>query len=273
MKIAYLILAHKNPQQVKRLIKSLKGDVFVHIDRKRNLQEFYIDSDNIHYLNNRVKVNWGGYSIIEATLRLIKYAKETSIYDYYILLSGDDYPIRKLDEFSAFLSKNIEYSFMEYDKFDEKWHWLKYRYERYYVFENPNILGRIVHRVLNMIIRKRTMYKGMIAYKGSQWWCLNLVCIEYILKYISENKSVIRFFKHTRIPDEMFFQTILLNSRLKDKIINDNLRYIVLEGRHPETLLKKDFEEIITSNKFFARKFDINIDNEILDLLDVQISS
>ena len=34
---------------------------------------------------------------------------------------------------------------------------------------------------------------------------------------------------------------------------------------------KKDYIKIIESNKFFARKFDLNIDSEIFDMLDYHI--
>ena len=269
MRIAYLILAHKNPEQVKRLLRLLDGDVYIHIDSKSNSKDFYINNPQINYINNRISITWGGFSMIKATLKLINVARNNCNYDYYILLSGDDYPLKSLDELESFLMKHREYSFIEYDKVEEKWQNLRGRYEKFRIFEKTNLVNNAVQKILNIFVNKRGMYRNMQSYKGSQWWCLNSESIEYLLKYINDNKSVLRYFKHTNIPDEMFFQIILLNSHLSNKILNDNLRYILLEGTHAETLTIDNLKDLINAeNKFFARKFDIYIDSKILDLLD-----
>lgn len=264
--IAYLILAHKNPDQFKRLINRLEDDVYVHIDKKSDLSKFYVNRKNVKFINERVSVNWGGFSMVEATLNLIRVSKANKKYDYYVLLSGDDYIIKNLSEFKQFLKNNKEYSFLEHENFQKHWH---DRYRFYKISENNRFIDKINQKFINIIINKRKMFNCMIPYKGSQWWCLNNECVEYVIKYIQINKGVINYFKHTHIPDESFFQTILLNSHLKNKIINDNLRYIILEDYHPEILTIKDYEILINqNNKFFARKFDMNIDNVILDKLD-----
>lgn len=269
MKIAYLILAHKNPKQVKRLLNNLDDDVYVHLDLKCSIDKFKIEKNNVYFIRDRVNINWGGFSMIQATLNLIESAINNKQYDYYILLSGDDYPIKPLEEFKKFLMNNRTYSFLEYESFDEHWPKAKFRYNRYKISESNKIYIKFIQKILNLIVNKRNMYKNMIAFKGSQWWCLNLESIEYIIDYIKNNNGVLKYFMHTHIPDEMFFQTILLNSSLKDKIINDNLRYIILEESHPETLTIEHYSVIRNlKNKFFARKFDINIDSNILDILD-----
>jgi hypothetical protein len=42
---------------------------------------------------------------------------------------------------------------------------------------------------------------------------------------------------------------------------------------HPRNLEKKDFEKIRESDKLFARKFDMTIDPDILDMIDAMILS
>jgi hypothetical protein len=77
-----------------------------------------------------------------------------------------------------------------------------------------------------------------------------------------------------KIPDEIFFQTVLMNSPYKNGIIYDNLRYIIWSpgSRHPATLNIRYFEDFMNSNKLFARKFDTNIDADVLDMIDREIS-
>lgn len=167
MRIAYLILAHKNPEQVKRLVRLLDSDVYIHIDRKSDMDKFHISDPKVKYINKRVNITWGGFSMIKATLKLINVARNNNNYDYYILLSGDDYPLRSLDELESFLIEHRQYSFIEYDKFDEKWQHSKERYEKFKIFEKTNIFKRVVQKIVNVFINKRGMYSKMQAYKGS----------------------------------------------------------------------------------------------------------
>ena len=60
-----------------------------------------------------------------------------------------------------------------------------------------------------------------------------------------------------------------MNSKYKVSVINNNLRYIDWsEGNNsPKTLSIKDINQILKSDKLIARKFDIDIDKEILQTL------
>ena len=88
------------------------------------------------------------------------------------------------------------------------------------------------------------------------------------------NKSFVNFFRYVDGPDEMFFQTLLLSSPLKDRIVNDNLFFIDWENPNPtrpRVFEKCDFERLVNSPKLFARKFDATRDSEILDLLEQKV--
>lgn len=278
MNIVYLILAHKNPKQLERLVSKLNGDIFIHIDSKSDLSEFYKIRNNInnkvYFIEDRVSINWGGYSMVEATLNLINNANSNKKYDYFILLSGDDYPVSNLDCFKKFLYKNNGKNFIEYSEFEKECKRLKYRYNNFILFEKKSIFKRILQKLLNLFIHNRPMYEGMVAFKGSQWWCLTNEAIVYILNYIENNKKCLKYFKHTLVPDEMFFQVILLNSPLKNSVINDNLRYILLGDRnHPKLLGCTDLSNIKNGeNVFFARKFDYSYDKDIFNELDKLIN-
>jgi hypothetical protein len=77
------------------------------------------------------------------------------------------------------------------------------------------------------------------------------------------------------VPDESFFQTILINSRLADRIVNDDLRYIDWsEGRaSPRILTSDDLDSLLASGDLFARKFDARVDERVLDMLDASIEA
>lgn len=76
MKLAYLIVAHKNPVQLARLVKSLDSqnvEFYIHLDKKVNARPFINELEkltigNIYFIKKRVNVIWAGYSQIEAIL-------------------------------------------------------------------------------------------------------------------------------------------------------------------------------------------------------------
>ena len=98
--------------------------------------------------------------------------------------------------------------------------------------------------------------------------------VNVILDYVNENWIALeKYFKYTLIPDEFFFQSIVLKSCNNTFKIGDSLTYVNWKkaGRKlPVTFEFEDFEELngVAENKLFARKFDIEIDSKILDLID-----
>jgi Core-2/I-Branching enzyme len=84
----------------------------------------------------------------------------------------------------------------------------------------------------------------------------------------------VRFFEHVFVPDELFFQTLVLNSPHRDSVVDANLRYIDWSTTPgPKVLRTDDLEALLGSGMLFARKFDETVDAEILDLLDRHIDA
>src|SRR4051812_25185526 len=101
MNIAYLILAHNQPQQLERLISRLdqpNAHFYIHIDRKSADKEAIgaavAGFKNVHIISNH-DVNWMGFKMVESTIELLKLAFNSGIgFKYYVLMSGLDYPIK-----------------------------------------------------------------------------------------------------------------------------------------------------------------------------------
>ena len=113
------------------------------------------------------------------------------------------------------------------------------------------------------------------CYKGSDWFTLSYKCLEYIQQFIEDNPKFLKYYQKTIHASESFVHTILMNNHSL-KICNDNIRYIQWhspDSKSPITLRTHDFDRIVSSNKLFARKFDINVDTQILDMLDQHIDS
>jgi len=77
--------------------------------------------------------------------------------------------------------------------------------------------------------------------------------------------------------DELFLQTVARNSEFAEKICNPNTMRSVPDTRHidwergsnnnPYVFREADYEELMKSKALFARKFDLNIDQKIVEKL------
>jgi hypothetical protein len=115
----------------------------------------------------------------------------------------------------------------------------------------------------------RKLPGNLTAYGRAQWLTITPAAAAYVLRYIKDNRTMRRFFRMTWAVDEVFFQIILCNSSMRDSLVNDNLRHVRLNaGYRPVTYTIADAEELSSSGKFYARKFDSNQDSAIFDYLD-----
>ena len=93
----YLILAHKNPLQLGRMIERLDDGAskfFIHLDAKTPIEPFAacLEGGHIRFIEPRERCVWGDFSIVQATIRLMEAASEEQ--GLFILMSGQDYPIQ-----------------------------------------------------------------------------------------------------------------------------------------------------------------------------------
>ncbi len=275
MKIAYLIIAYHNHDHVSRMIKQLASEdacFFIHVDNKVPIKPFKeaVTSDNCIFINNRVEVIWGGWSMVEATLRLLNTAVKYPLdFNYYQLLSDSCFPLKSAQE----IQYSLQASKANYITINEEvvpgshyFPWIR----RYHSHDDRNRKLTWKERLLRKIRRryrrsfmKGNPYKIMRPYKGWQWWCLTDDCVRYILEFIEQNSRFSRFYKYTRIPDEMFFHTIIMNSNFAQSVVPEmghglttGTHYIEwIDGNKPKILNDEDFESLIQSGCHFARKF------------------
>ena len=286
MKLAVLMLCHKNPEQINLFLDVLYHkdiEFFIHIDKKSNIAGKIIKRGDVFLLpeNKRVLTKWGSVSLVEATLNLLECAYKKGKYDYFWLCSGQDFPLKSADEIVAFLEKNNKKEFLSlfpskqscgkntnYDKRTTL-------YFPEYVLGN-SFLQRFLKRLYieftggynKTFLLKRKNNTGLNFYFGSQWWCLSGLMIQWILDYIKQKPEFLAFYKNAIVPDESFFHTLVMNSPYA-KNRCDALHYIdwSIGGNSPKTLTITDLTALEESDKLMARKFDIDQDKKILEIL------
>lgn len=271
MKLAFVILAHNDPDNVLRLIKRLAADgdrIVVHWDKKsrfdieaRARQELTAEQWAAVHFCRRVVVAWGRWSMVEATLSALNaLADMDETFDYVILLSGADYPLRPLKGLKQFLVWHPGKEFIEcVDPEKKPWvvqglvkerflhhHWFSWRDQRP-LFE----WSLATQKKLGI---KRRLPNQLKAYFGSQWWALTWPTVKQVLA-LSRQGSIRRFFKTTWVPDEMFFQTLVAAVAPEQAIAGTSLTFYHFDHTgKPLTLYNDHFDFLRKQNFFFARK-------------------
>jgi hypothetical protein len=275
MRVAYLVTAHRNPQQLSELLRAVYDprDLFiVHADarapevRAAALQFAREAGPNVHVVPGR-KIVWGGVSQTKHQLRMMRYAlqwpagigADARPWDYFINLSGQDYPLRTPSEIREDLARqSADRNYLEVLDYETASAPLLQR-TQYYHFEFRDKVRRLKIR------RKRP--GDLHLYWGSAWFTVSRAFCA-LATQSAESRRVLRYIRFVRMSDEMFFQTLLMNSSLRETLVPENYRKIVWAGgSHPRTFTVEDTDQLLTSTAHFARKFDETIDSEILDLL------
>jgi len=300
MKIAYIILAYHLPHQLKRLVQSLDADFatfFIHIDKRKNINDFEplfsdMPKNKVHFVKREISRH-SSIGCIRASLNGMKDANASNEkFDFLFFLSGQDYPIKSNKYIYDFLNKNLGKIFidsapMPIDKWAnqgmnriEKYHF--YIGERRFIFPSEQKNTTIKSKIANFLFRiyfhkKRKFPKYLKPYGGEYWFCISSEASRYIIDFVKKHKNYLRYHKYTFVPEEIFFQSILLNANNKnitDNIENNTLRFIDWskpEPPYPAVLGVEDFENLCHSEMLFARKFDMTKDVEILDKIDKEL--
>ena len=132
-----------------------------------------------------------------------------------------------------------------------------------------------------LYMKRRRISTNLTYYGGELWWTLKNETLSYPHRYIQSSKELIEFHKYTCTPDEMLFQSILCsNDKFMPEMANSHLRYIDWSDKspHPKIFTTADWpvlkEKIDDPEDYlFARKFDEDVDSEILDQIDGYIDA
>lgn len=275
IKIAYFILVHRFPEQFKRCFKAIyhpDNYYLIHLDKKannkihENVKKFLADFPNASVLDSE-NVVWGGYSMVQVELNGIK--ELLGLYtdwDFYINLSGQDFPLKSQDYIQNFLCENRANNFIK-------------------VADQARVRPGTMNRVENYFTEtdadfsnstdKRPFLKNMIPYIGGQWMILTRDCCEFFTN-CDETLEIEDYYRNTLIADESFFQTVMMNTSFDGAIVNDDKRAIIWipDGDiklRPKTFTKEDMPFLLAGDNLFARKFDETEDSAVLEILEARL--
>jgi Core-2/I-Branching enzyme len=311
--IAYLVLSHHRSDRVEALARrihelSAHGIVYVHHDKKaRDLPWKGHPPDYVRMVTPRVRVSWGHWSIVDATLRMIEFAKQDSDPDWYIVVSGEDWPICSLSAWEeslvsgrhdalveARLAERVPRDVpIEHDRF------LRYQH-RWFTFLRPsNAIVRkstsLVGYALCRMTRSTKVYlsvfnlygrgwalglsrsgglpPGWQYHQGSQWMAFNRRAAATVLDH-PDRTALVAHFSRSLVPDEGFIHTILYNT--PGVLVSSTPTSFAPWARDWQGHLMlgvDDFGDIRRAGTPFARKVDPEYDADLLPLIDSMVDT
>lgn len=282
MRLAFLILAHRDAAQLLRLVRRLDGPehtFVIHLDAKCGGPEWEAAIRELRASNvlwaERVDCSWGEFSVVEATLNAIRALTQSEApFDFAVLLSGQDYPIKSNEYIAQALAQEQDNCLMYLFPFPfVEWRWRGYHrlpVKRIHLFGRdrrvlPVHFSRFVHR---------RVPGGLHLYGGSQWWGLPHHAVHYIDDFVSTHPEFVAYFRDVQIPDEIFVHTLLGNSPFPIAAGRNDPHYIRwTAGPHPDVLGEEDLSVLRESKKLFARKFEWPHAAKLLDRIDQECAA
>lgn len=260
MSICYIILAHSDLLLVAEQIKMLDSPsscFLIHIDAKsrEKLPDYVLTKENVRFADERFDIVWGDISMVEAVMKCACQAlKNFTEADYFILLSGNCFPVKTADYICKYIHDSGFANFITSFRIpSDDCAWLeggRRRLNCYAVRVNQRDIatiepgkincgnmrqfGKIItycnlkafFKALRILIfaNKRSFPAQIQAYGGEFWWRLNRISIEKIMEYYYSNEIFREEMIYTSIPDEIVFPT-LVNS-LCTNVKNINLTFV-----------------------------------------------
>lgn len=288
MRIAILIQCHKNPKQINLLLERLNHpdiDCYLHIDKKADFADKIIHRENVFVLpdEQRVSVEWAQISQVTATLNLLNTAVAgiRGGYDYYWLISGQDWPLRSVEEIVEFFMQHNGENFIQYWSSKNFGKHIQNNFDkRNQIYFPEGIIGRKYwqkvlkrgwveisggyNRTWKLFQRKQL---EVDFYFGSQWWCLSKETVNWINNYLAENPDFYDFYRSSSTPDESFFHTLVMLSPFGAKT-TDNLLYQHFQkgANSPDVLTADDLQRAKESKYLVMRKVDMDVDDWFLSI-------
>jgi hypothetical protein len=286
LKHAILITAYKDFSALENLVEKFDQNfnIYIHIDNKSSISKTrltsIINNANVKCVEQTYRVNWGGVNHLKACLLLSEIALGDSDNQYFHLITGEDCVLQNSTFFDKVVTNNSNQScdYLDYFKIPST-NWdqggldrLEY-YNFFDVFNAKSTLGlkciRVIQKIQRIVKFKRSMNWTTQLYGGSTYWTLSRDTLQYVINFTYKNPQFLKRFSHTFCAEEIYFQTILLNSEYAAKINADNLRFVDWQsgkGGFPAYLDESDYDAIISSNKLFARKITSDKLKELIDL-------
>jgi hypothetical protein len=273
MKHVILIHAHKDLGQLNALVGQLAHAdflIYVNVDARSGIDVTRLAAP-ARLVRRRIPIHWGGWSQVRAILNsLAEILDAVPDFGKVVLISAQDFPLLSNQALQQALEAWRESELIDCIAAAPEGWACQERYQ-YFHFRGSARCSRVLARAMRLLGLRRKMPRAMRAYAGSSWWALSRPCLEAILHRVQADPSLARFFSTVASADELFFQTLVMDSPFAPKVVAKNFRYVIWPDAgacHPKILDAADFPGIARSGAHFCRKLDPLASAELLPMLE-----
>lgn len=301
IRLAKLLIKNEENDVFIHLDSTMTKEDIICVDR------FCVDNVSVHLCSKRIHGVLDRRSLVDIVFIMISEAKriekrKNRHYAYYLLLSGQDYLVKNVNYINDELVKNYPKPYIDctpYDKGNWIYHkfiycktsiqyndWITRHFSKGLIRSGLRASAIIWTRFLSIIGKdsySKLKKEHISLYGGSAWWVLPDIIIEFVVdKYNNKDRVSELILNESATPEETYFQTISMMSPLSD-MIDTNPKDMILQNcktwayffdeekafkGHPYIFTMKEYDKLKECNFWFARKFDMQIDEEILNKLD-----
>ena len=232
-----LITAYKDYAQLVNLVDAFDESsflVFIHVDKKSSFSTDQLAllaaKPRVHCVLQEYSVNWASFAHLEAIIMLCRVAIECPQLSYLHLVSGQDYLIRPLPSLLKFFSENRGVNFLDFNKLpNSKWAGGGFnRVHSYHGYDFIDAKSRVGHLLLLALhtVTKLKLFRRKYnddlppLFGGSTWWSLTRECIQYVVHATDDDPYFLNRLRYSFCPEELFFQTTILNSPFRNQVRN-----------------------------------------------------
>lgn len=231
MKLACLIIAFDAAPVLARSLPVLNRagwDIFIHLDRKADraayLHVLGQTAAQIVFVEDPLDVFWGGYSMVQAEIKLLNAARAKAPYDSYLLLSDDSFPVLPSQALAAHFASGEDLITMsqqpEHSPFFARYHDFSFYDHPATMIRNRGTRPVIIdeafeQKIAEIAVLRRLGKKAIDVYYGSQFWSLTAESVNLVLSRIENDMQLVKSFEYSALPDELMFQSILGNFKYK----------------------------------------------------------
>ena len=279
MRLAYLIIAHQQPEQLAQMLYCIQhpDNVYLVMPDSKGLtgsepalQAVVRRHPNVFIAPAR-DMRWASWSLMQARLDGIReLLARPEPWEVLINLSGQDFPLKSQEEIRAFFAANEGRNFLDIVEPEKVWNDPYARIQRIRL-EPPFMKSG--WNVPKLRIDRWSRHLGQARYVGgrpymalTRSFCQHLIEASHLPRWV-------KTLRHGYRPVEVLPHSFIMNSPYADTVENRLLHEEDWSagGSHPKVFTLADRERLERSDKLFARKFDSRQDNEILRVLEKRV--
>jgi hypothetical protein len=293
-------------EQTARLVRKLNAmfaspPIAVHHDFGKNPNFISNCPENVRLVHPHVNTKWADFSCIEAAIKALRllYSGPNKP-DWFVYLSGSDYPIKPADKIltdlqSSPFDAHIQHLPLQYNHYPTWWQESAFKRSCSVRITIPWITRRLSLTTRNYWLYHPLFTRGRLPYSdrlkpfaGEAWFCANHRAAKAILDFYDTDRVLAEHCRQILVPEETYFHTVLANApglkvnqnffryidwsaghgHSKPMFLNEVPNVCASSGSNPRVLTCADLPNIMNSSAHFARKFDDRVDAAILDELD-----